>query len=196
MQKKKKIPKIFLHIKHFTFENILIQNKQSINSVKNKKKVGGKKSNLELCLGLLLKVGDRDLISPYLYLYISKSWSILFIITTLLLSHISGHIIHQFSTFSLLFLTLFFHINFPTYCYTFSNFSPSFYLFISPLLSTLISLFLYPFIFLYFWLFLFPYSYYKFTILSLILYIVFLHTKCSFSLSLSKLCFSVFGGLF
>ena len=33
-KKKKKIPKIFLHIKHFTFENILIQNKQSINSVK------------------------------------------------------------------------------------------------------------------------------------------------------------------
>ena len=32
--KKKKIPKIFLHIKQFTFENILIQNKQSINSVK------------------------------------------------------------------------------------------------------------------------------------------------------------------
>ena len=33
-KKKKKIPKIFLHIKQFTFENILIQNKQSINSAK------------------------------------------------------------------------------------------------------------------------------------------------------------------
>ena len=51
-----------------------------------------------------------------------------------------------------------------------------FYLFIPPLLSTLISLFLYPFIFLLFWLFLSPSSYYKFAILSLTLYI-FYHIK-------------------
>ena len=100
------------------------------------------------------------------------------------MSHINGHIIHPFSTFSFLFL-IFFLINFQTYCYTFSNFSPPFYLFISLLLSTLISFFLYPFIFLYFLLFLFPTSYYKFTILFSILFIVFSHTKCYFSLFLS-----------
>ena len=55
----------------------------------------------------------------------------------------------------------------------FSNFSHHFYLFISLLLSTLISLFLYPFIFLYFLLFLFPSSYYKFTIIFSIILIVF-----------------------
>ena len=49
--------------------------------------------------------------------------------------------------------------------------------FSSLLLSTLISLFLYPFIFLYFLLFLFPSSCYKFTILFSILFIVFLHKK-------------------
>ena len=41
-------------------------------------------------------------------------------------------------------------INFPTYFYTFSNLFPRFYLIISPLLSTLISLFPYPFILLLF----------------------------------------------
>ena len=71
----------------------------------------------------------------------------------LLLSHIRIYIIHPFPTFSLLFLT-FFLINISTYYYTFFNFSPPFYLFIFPLLYTLISLFLYLFIFLYFLLFL------------------------------------------
>ena len=81
--------------------------------------------------------------------------------------------------FNILFLIFnsFFLINFSTYCYTFSNFSPLFYLFFSQLLSTLISHFLYPFIFLNFLLFLFPSSYYKFTILFSILFIVFLHKK-------------------
>ena len=40
-----------------------------------------------------------------IYLYIFKSWSIAFIVTIFLLSHISSHIIHPFSTF---FLILFF----------------------------------------------------------------------------------------
>ena len=61
---------------------------------------------------------------------------------------------------------------------------PSFYLFISPLLSTLISFFLYPFIFFYFLLFLFLFSYDKFPILFSILFIVFSHTKCYLSHSL------------
>ena len=93
----------------------------------------------------------------------------------LLLSHINDHIIHLFPTFFL----IFFLINFSTYCYTFSNFSSSFYLFISPLLYTLISLFFYLFIFLYFLLFLFPSSYYKFTILFFIPFIGFSHRKCN-----------------
>ena len=88
-----------------------------------------------------------------------------------------------FNILSLSLLFFFFFFNFPIYCYTFSNFS-LFYIFISPLLSTLILLFLYLFIFIYFWLFLFPSSYYKFTILVPILYIVFPHTKGCFSLSI------------
>ena len=103
----------------------------------------------------------------------------------LMLSYINSHIIHPFSILSLLFLILiFFLIDFPTYYHCFANISPPFYLFISLLLSTLISFFLYPFIFLYFLLFLFPTSYYKFTVLFSILFIVFSHTKCYFSLSL------------
>ena len=103
----------------------------------------------------------------------------------------STHVQH-----SLLFLT-FFLINFSTYYYTFSNFSPHFYLFIFPLLYTLISLFLYFFIFLYFWLFLFP----PLTInlqFSLSFYTYFPTHKMlfSFSFSLSKFCFSIFGGIF
>ena len=133
----------------------------------------------------------------YLYLYISKSRNVAFVIATLLLKHINDYIIHQFSTFSLFFQTLFFLLNFPTYYYTFSNFSPLLYIFISPLLSILISFFLYHFIFFYFWLFLFPTSYYKFTILFLILHIVFPHTKCYLSLSLSlSLSLFIFGGFF
>ena len=64
---------------------------------------------------------------------------------------------------------------------------PSFYLFISPLLSTLLSFFLYPFNFLYFLLFLFFFSYDKFSILFSILFIVFSHKMLfiSFSLPLS-----------
>ena len=84
-----------------------------------------------------------------------------------------------------LFLILFFLINFPTYCYNFSNFSPLFYIFISLPLFTLILIFFYPFIFLYFLLFLFLSSYYKFIIFFSIELIVFSHTKCYFSPSLS-----------
>ena len=76
-----------------------------------------------------------------------------------------------FNILSLIFI--FFLINFPTYCYTLSNFFHKFYIFISSLLSTLISHLLYPFIFLDFLLFSFPSSYYKFTILFSILFIIF-----------------------
>jgi len=108
--------------------------------------------------------------------------NIAFIIVTLLLSHISSHIIHLFSTF---FFNFFFFpllisqlivIVSPTYCYTFS-FPNSFYL---------------P----YFWLFLFPSSYYEFTVLSLILYIVFPLTKCYFPLFLFLKILSSFFGAF
>ena len=103
----------------------------------------------------------------------------------------STHVQH-----SLLFLT-FFLINISTYYYTFFNFSPPFYLFIFPLLYTLISFFLYLFIFLYFLFFLFP----PLTInlqFYLSFYTYFLTHKrlFSFSFSLSKFCFSFFGGIF
>ena len=90
----------------------------------------------------------------FIYLYTFKSWNLVFIVAMLLLNQINSYIIHPFSTFFCQFF--FFHINFTTYCYTFSNFFPPFYLFIFLLLSTLISLFLYPFIFHYFWLYLIP----------------------------------------
>ena len=124
---------------------------------------------------------------------ISKRWSVAFIVTMLLLSDNSSQIIHSFPTFSFLF---FFLINFSTYYYTLSNFFPLFYLFISPLLFTLISLLFYLFVFLYFFPFHFPSSYYKFIILSLILYI-FAHIKgYILSISLSQFFFSFFGGIF
>ena len=66
------------------------------------------------------------------YIYLSKSWSVAFIVArlnaTFLLNNINGHIIHLFSTLSLLFLILFFLINFSTYFYIFSNFSFFFFL--------------------------------------------------------------------
>ena len=66
------------------------------------------------------------------------------------------------------------------------TFPPPFYLFIFPLLSTLISLFLYSFTFLNFLHFLFPSSYCKSTILFSILFIIFFtHKMFSLSLSLS-----------
>ena len=98
----------------------------------------------------------------------------------------STHVQH-----SLLFLT-FFLINISTYYYTFFNFSPPFYLFIFPLLYTLISFFLYLFIFLYFLFFLFP----PLTInlqFYLSFYTYFLTHKrlFSFSFSLSKFCWNI-----
>ena len=99
------------------------------------------------------------------------------------MSHISGHIIHLFST-PLLFLTFLFLLISQLIITLFPTFPPLFYHFIFSLLSTLISLFFYLFIFLYFWLFLFPSSYYKFVILSPIL-CMFSHTKAYFSFSLN-----------
>ena len=103
--------------------------------------------------------------------------------------------LHQRSHHSLIFniLSLIFNSFFPYHFSNllFFNFSHPFYLFISLLLSTLISLFLYLFILLLFFS-LFSSPYYKFTIFFffLILYIVFPHTKCYFSL----LSFFLFGG--
>ena len=116
-----------------------------------------------------------------------------FIVATLLLNHISNYIIHLFSTISLLFLTIFLLINLPKYCYTISNLSPPFYLFISPLLFTLILLFLYPFIFLYFFLFLFSPFYYKFSVLLHSMHsFPNSHTKRFSLFSLSKFFFFIF----
>ena len=98
---------------------------------------------------------------------ISKSWSVAFIITTLFLRHISDHIIYLF----------------PIYLHYFQPLLP-FYLFNSPLLSTLISFFIYLFLFFLFWLFLSPFYYYRYDILSHILYI-FSHMKKVITLSLS-----------
>ena len=64
----------------------------------------------------------------------------------------------------------------------------SFYLFISPLFSTLMSLFIYLFIFFLFWLFLSPFYYYKYDNLSPILY-TFFHMKKVITLSLSLMSY-------
>ena len=87
--------------------------------------------------------------------------------------------LHHPPIFNILFL-----ISFSTYYYIFLNFSHPFYLFISPLLSALISLFLYPFIFFYFLLSYFP----PLTInlqFSFPFYLLFFHTQNVISLSLS-----------
>ena len=125
----------------------------------------------------------------HIYIYISKSWSITFIVATLLLRHISSHVTHLLPTLSLSLSQLFFFLLiFLTYCYTFSNIFPSLLPFHFPTTNYLISLFFYPFNFLYFWLFLFSSSYYKFPILSHIRCIVFSHIKCCFS----QFFFSIF----
>ena len=56
----------------------------------------------------------------YIYIYKNKNWNVIFIVITLLLSYISSHIIHLFSTISLLYFTLLL-LNFVSCCYTFSN---------------------------------------------------------------------------
>ena len=81
----------------------------------------------------------------YLYLYIIKSWSVTFIITMLLLSHISSHVIHLFFTFSFLYLNFsspYFQkknhllpISSHTYCYNSSNLSFFFFFFFFTSLS-------------------------------------------------------------
>ena len=58
--------------------------------------------------------------------YLSKSWSVEFIVTTLLLNHVSSHITYLFSNISLLFFYAFYlFINAVVYGYIFSNFPPS-----------------------------------------------------------------------
>ena len=84
---------------------------------------------------------------------ICKNWSLAFIVATLLLSHISVHIIHLFSTLFLNFYSLhsliyikkkikkkknlFFCLLVHIYYYTSFNLYPPSYLFVSPLLSIL-----------------------------------------------------------
>ena len=125
----------------------------------------------------------------YIYIYISKSWSVAFIVATLQLRHISVHII------------IFYLFNFPIivfniYLFLIFKLLQPFslpYLFISPLNSTLISFILFPFTFLYFCLFLFTPSNYKFVTISSILHIAIPHKNMLFlSLSLSQF----FGGFF
>ena len=58
--------------------------------------------------------------------YLSKNWSVKFIVTTLLLNHISSHITYLFSIIFLLFFDSFYlFINVVVYGYIFSNFPPS-----------------------------------------------------------------------
>ena len=110
-------------------------------------------------------------LSLSIYIYISKSWSVVFIIFTLLLGHISSHIIYLFLI-------------------SLHYFQPwlFFYLFISPLLSILMSLFIYLFFFLLFWFFLSPFYYYKYNIFYPILYI-FSHMKKVITLFLTHVLF-------
>ena len=139
-------------------------------------------------------------ISSLLYLYISKSWTIVFIIVTLQLSYISV-IISFLSNFPIIVFNIFFLIFtlLQPFSFPYLFISPLLlqpfslpYLFISPLPFKLISFFLYPFIFLYFCLFLFTPSYYKFVDISSILCVVFPHNKNVVSLSLSH----IFGDFF
>ena len=88
----------------------------------------------------------------HLYLYISKSWSVAFIVATLQSNHISVHVIIFFIfNFPIIFLTLLIHFFFFLFfnIYTLNPFS-FLYFYISSLPSTLISFFLCLFIFLYF----------------------------------------------
>ena len=71
----------------------------------------------------LWEVCLQDFINIYIYIYISKNWNIIFIIITLRLSHISGHIVQLFLAFSLFFLIIFLLINLSPYNYHSSNIS-------------------------------------------------------------------------
>ena len=121
---------------------------------------------------------SRNLFS---YLYISKSWSVVFIVPMLQLSHISIHVIIIFSfQFSYNFFNNFF-LN----IYTFFNQSPSLTFHLSTTLYLNITIHL-SFHLPLFCLFLFTTSYYKFVIISSIFWIVFPSKKViSLSLSLS-----------
>ena len=106
----------------------------------------------------------RHLSFFFLYLYISKSWSVAFIVAMLQLSYISIHVIIIFLfNFPITFFNIY---SFFKYLHFFQLFSIP-YLFISPLPFTFISLFIFPFIlfFFFFCLFLFTLSYYKFVTL-------------------------------
>ena len=101
------------------------------------------------------------------YFGLQFGWSVAFVVTMLLLSHINGHIIYLFLI-------------------SLHYFQPwlLFYLFISPLLLILMSLFIYLFLCLLFWFFLSLFYYYKYDILYPILYL-FSHMKKVIILSLS-----------
>ena len=146
-------------------------------------------------------------IAQPIYFYISKSWSVTFIVATLQLSYISVHIIIIFlSNFPIIFF-LTFTLFLKKYIFSLSPTSFYPYLFIFPLSTTLyinilfisplpftlpfhlpttlyINIILHlPFFFFFFCPFLFTTSYYKFVILSSIFYNLFPHKKKRFPLS-------------
>ena len=120
-------------------------------------------------------------------LYISKSWSVAFIVSTLQLSHISVHlIIIFFPNFPIIVFNIYFLFYFNIY--TFSNLSPPLHFLLPTTLYIniilLLSLHL-PLVCL----FSFTLSYYKFVTIYSILCMVFFHKKkgsLSLSLSLSQ----------
>ena len=76
----------------------------------------------------------------YIYIYIYKLKRNIYCYYAPVKSHHHSFSIATLSTnFQHFFNSFLFLINLSTYCYTFSNFSHFFYIFISPLLSTLIS---------------------------------------------------------
>ena len=80
---------------------------------------------LGFIFSLVLLLGCFNLHCNEFFLNCGYGWSIIFIVATFLLNHISGHIIHLLPTFFFLSLNFFFFLLiFLTYCSTFSNISP------------------------------------------------------------------------
>ena len=131
--------------------------------------------------------------SSTLYAYISKIWSVTLIVAIFLLNHNDSHIIYLFPTISLLFLTFLLLFNFVPYFLKHFPILLPFYLSttLNINVTRTLSLHIRFILTLLFWSF-----YYKFDILSLILYI-FSHTKKGYySLSLSWFFFFLGGFLF
>ena len=119
--------------------------------------------------------------SSIFYLYISKSWSVAFVVATLQLSHISIHLIIIFlSNFPIIVFNIYIFFN----IYTFSNLLTPlpFHLSTTLYINIIIPLSLHLPLFCLFW---FIQFYYKFVTIPSILCIVFSHKKCSLSFSLT-----------